>query len=136
MEKKELSYKTQVNRRYFLNGICWLVSGVCNCFEGKVSAIISIIALALGTFFLISTFVKNRQAPDEMADSNLYKAVSYSFWIGQIVIFVFYVIFNSATQKLIGIKMDLNQFFPGFLLAFLGLFNIIAGIIFKKLEEE
>ena len=136
MEKKQLSYQNQVKMRYLLNGICWLVSGVCNCLNGKAPAIISTIALALGTIFLFSTFAKNRQEPDEMADSNLYKSVTYSFWIGQIVILLFYIIFNNATQKILGIQINLNQLFPGCLLAFIGLFNIIAGVIFEKLEKE
>ena len=136
MEKKQLSYRKQIMNFYVFNGISWIVAGISNCFSGKVFSIISIIALLIGTFFTMSIFVKNRQAPDEMARSNMNEAITKAYFIGYLIALLFYLIFGKVILGIIGLDVNLNKYLVEGLLAFIGFLNVIIGITFKKLEEE
>lgn len=136
MSKKELSYRKQIMIQFVINGLCWIVSGVTCCFKGRVFGLVSAIAMAVGMFFMISIFVRKRQSADEMATANLNQAAATAFWIGQMILMLFYLVFNKFLMELTGIRIDLNPFFSGGVLAFLGILNVIVGLGFKKLEDE
>lgn len=136
MNKKELSYRKQIMIQCVINGLCWIVSGVTSCFKGKVFGLISVIAMAIGMVFMISIFIRKRQSADEMATANLNQAAATAFWIGQMILMLFYLVFNKFLMELTGIRIDLNPYFSGSVLVFLGILNVIVGLGFKKLEEE
>lgn len=121
---------------FVLNGLCWIVAGVCDCLKGRVFGIISILAMAVGMIFILSFFLKKRQAPDEMATANLNQAAATAYFIGHMVLLVLYLATGKFVTEIIGIKVNLTPFISGGILALLGILNVIVGLGFKKLEDE
>lgn len=136
--KNELSITDQIKIRYAKHGFSWILTGILRFFDNIPCRILSTIALAVSIYFLVKYMFANKEAEDEMATQNLWKAKAYT--LDQMKI-----IFCLALLAMTTLNFFTNQYFLAanieqvlVPIAFLimGVENFLIGIIFHYLDKE
>ena len=79
---KTVSYATQIRHQYLFNGLAWILAGTFQLIPLKIFTALSCICLLAAMYLKTVDWRKPKETADEMAESNMNKAMAKTFYIG------------------------------------------------------
>lgn len=135
MGKRVFKYGTRIAFRETINGSLWITAGAFGIFDNQPCKFISVVLLALAllsqTFAIWGKFEKT----DEMAAANLNVAKAITLDYIRILIMVIYIALLIIPNDVVA-NLDWGKIIYPALILFIGLPEVITGLLFNKIEEE
>ena len=134
--QKELSVKKQVIIGKMVAGVSWIGAGVCGFIDNRVASIIQIVFFAVAAIAAARMVWSKKEEGDEMADYNLTCAMAGSArWMHYIMCLA------AIALPIIAFVVDSSEWswprvMSWTIFILMGIMDLIAGIIFVKLEAE
>lgn len=134
--QKKLSVKTQVIIGKMVAGVAWIGAGVCGFFDCMSASIVQIAFFVIAVIAAAVMVWSKKEEGDEMADHNLTCALAGSArWMHSIMCLA------AIALPIIAFVVDSTEWswprvISWTIFILMGIMDLIAGIIFVKLEAE
>ena len=131
-EKRVMPVGRQIYLLKVISGIAWIVAGISYCFDSLFFDIVQIIAMSLNVCILFWVQFSKKEKMDEMADQDLMKAQSITMQIMHICLCIVacgVIIFGDK-------NIEWNTIIFAGLFIYMGIEELLTGVLFKRNEEE
>ena len=136
VKDKTVSYATQIRHQYLLNGLAWILAGTFQLIPLKIFTALSCICLLAAMYLKTVDWRKSKETADEMAESNMNKAMAKTFYIGEMILLLFSIIVGNVMIEFMEMDLDINRYISPGIFVFVGLMDFLVGLFFKQEEEE
>lgn len=138
MNNHTISVRKQMDLIYLYNGITWLFSGIFGLFDTIIFEFLQILALLCCLILIVISFYFKKEMQDEMSIKNLAYAKATTLTnmhivAGCIICFIL-ILYNIPV--ITNISLDVKNLLIPLFFIFLGIENIMIGILFRRNERK
>lgn len=119
-------------------GTLWIAAGILGMFDNGVCKALKILFLAAAIMASVNSIrlVFVGDDADEMAENDYARARAYAGETLEIMLYFMVIVFALEPQFLQNLDVNWLSFIPQLGIFLVGVYNLLSGLIFRKLEAE
>lgn len=124
--------------RKTISGIFWVFAGVAGVFDNLVCRILTILFLLAGVIALVLASIIDRSGndADEMSDYNLLKAKANAGTVLENILCIVVIVFLLGSGFFQDLDINWSETVPQLFFVIEGVYSLLIGLSFRKLEDE